>query len=1196
MKNIIYVLLFISVHVYSQKATDISEKYTPNSPLAYTFNNYSNFGNVDLATGKFGVNIPFTSISNEFINIPIGVQYQTSGVKVSDISSEIGMGWNFYGEGAITRELKGEPDEMYNTLVKVAGSINVEDPATGQTFTPFSNANDWYYGQLYSGRHYPSSYAQVLLKSNNGFTTRYLRGGLTSLFIDNVMYDFPNIKYFNGVGVPWELTKNEIEAVLLTSNKGVSDFKRDIFHVSAGDLKFSFAFRIKPEFINHSNSNYIGDNPIFQDMIEAVPIDDKSIKIEHFFSEIDYYKTWDNEVERTRNDKMNALTKFIITDKKGVRYTFDKYEFMENERIATLVNSKPNVIENKKFTQYSLEDIYIGTWKISKIEMPNGHKVEYLYDKNISRTEHEVPHQHTGEYKGNVKNLTPIGFNGGGLKHIYNGKEGWRLKRINHLSVKGWVKSIRFDYYLHRPDYFLGGNNLKKISLVRNIGITEAKIKDFEFIKFFAESDDGSTGKRMFLSEIRDSNKENPYLFKYNSPDDLPTTLAYWSADIFGYYRGGRYTGNINNCYFPEVYVKTNSTTEGNRISYFEPKQSFVKLSGTNRKPNPTFSKLGSLSKIIFPTKGALEIDYEPNKFYDSSLKSENQTGPGVRVKSLNYFSDNNQFSHGKRYEYTKFTDHTKSSGNLLYKPSYAYLVNVGVDNNVSNFFVKNHEQIVTYKELDRKGVSHNEILKKLTKISTHPLSKSKDVNGRELIYTNVKEIMVSSDLNDGLGYTEYTFHYNHGNKVIVNCASGPTTEGTYTQSATQHTGFAPSTFPWVWAGIPPGIGQGPNDGKMVMYGEVEKRGYDIFPFPEISYYGDVPYLNGNLIKKENFDSNRNRKSTEIFTYEKDFSTAEVDDLYNFNIGYYPTHVYDKRDPQKHFIPYTTEFSDGIYFFSKEKVFFNSPVNLVNINSISYNNNGNIINEITYNFNDDNLVSQETKNSNTNESIVSKYFYPKENDTNQSQGISNEMILKNRISEVLKTEYLIKRNQTTLPLSKSVKHFKKIVKDEIDYIVPDKISSSKGAGNLIEELVYHKYNNFGNPVEISRKDGILVVYIWGYNQTQLIAKIEGASLSAIPEAIITNLQNLSNNDNDRTLNYEGNEGKLRKALNALRSNTTLSQALVTSFTYDPLIGVTSMTDPRGYTMYYEYDEFNRLKFVKDAQGMLVSENKYNYKN
>ncbi|MEX0274997.1 MAG: RHS repeat domain-containing protein [Flavobacteriaceae bacterium] len=57
-----------------------------------------------------------------------------------------------------------------------------------------------------------------------------------------------------------------------------------------------------------------------------------------------------------------------------------------------------------------------------------------------------------------------------------------------------------------------------------------------------------------------------------------------------------------------------------------------------------------------------------------------------------------------------------------------------------------------------------------------------------------------------------------------------------------------------------------------------------------------------------------------------------------------------------------------------------------------------------------------------------------------------------------------------------------------------------------------------------------------------------------------------------------------------------ADALMTGYTYDPLIGVTSITDARGYTTYYEYDGFNRLKAIKDASGLLMEDYRYHYKN
>jgi len=41
--------------------------------------------------------------------------------------------------------------------------------------------------------------------------------------------------------------------------------------------------------------------------------------------------------------------------------------------------------------------------------------------------------------------------------------------------------------------------------------------------------------------------------------------------------------------------------------------------------------------------------------------------------------------------------------------------------------------------------------------------------------------------------------------------------------------------------------------------------------------------------------------------------------------------------------------------------------------------------------------------------------------------------------------------------------------------------------------------------------------------------------------------------------------------------------------------MTVMTDPRGRTTTYEYDDFGRLEIVKDHEGKLLEEYQYHYK-
>ncbi|HSC38858.1 MAG TPA: hypothetical protein VLD19_13345, partial [Chitinophagaceae bacterium] len=55
-------------------------------------------------------------------------------------------------------------------------------------------------------------------------------------------------------------------------------------------------------------------------------------------------------------------------------------------------------------------------------------------------------------------------------------------------------------------------------------------------------------------------------------------------------------------------------------------------------------------------------------------------------------------------------------------------------------------------------------------------------------------------------------------------------------------------------------------------------------------------------------------------------------------------------------------------------------------------------------------------------------------------------------------------------------------------------------------------------------------------------------------------------------------------------------AQMTSYTYIPLVGLSSTADANGEITYYEYDDFNRLKNVKDYQGNIIKNYRYNYTN
>lgn len=72
---------------------------------------------LNLNNGTANVGIPLLTLSDVGNSLPITLSYQTGGVKVSQPSSEIGLGWNLNAGGMISREVKGYPDDLINKVV-----------------------------------------------------------------------------------------------------------------------------------------------------------------------------------------------------------------------------------------------------------------------------------------------------------------------------------------------------------------------------------------------------------------------------------------------------------------------------------------------------------------------------------------------------------------------------------------------------------------------------------------------------------------------------------------------------------------------------------------------------------------------------------------------------------------------------------------------------------------------------------------------------------------------------------------------------------------------------------------------------------------------------------------------------------------------------------------------------------------------
>lgn len=249
-----------------------------------------------------------------------------------------------------------------------------------------------------------------------------------------------------------------------------------------------------------------------------------------------------------------------------------------------------------------------------------------------------------------------------------------------------------------------------------------------------------------------------------------------------------------------------------------------------------------------------------------------------------------------------------------------------------------------------------------------------------------------------------------------------------------------------------------------------------------------------------------------------------------------------------------------------------------------------------------NYVYQDTANL--------KHYFPVEIKTTDSKGKENktEIIYVADLPGTAIMDTLIFRNQIAEPvevkqyynanlLSRQKKNFT-VAGTSINgfnkqIIRPDSIEVAKAGDAYETRRIYHSYDSHGNLTEVSQPNGSYTYYIWGYNGKLLLAEIKNKPPGNIPPGIqnvISAAQTTSNTENS-----SGEEDTLRTQLETIRNQSYFGESQVTTFTYDPGIGVTSVADPRSYVMYYQYDEHNRLKSVTDADGNLIGANEYSFR-
>lgn len=868
---------------------------------------------------------------------------------------------------------------------------------------------------------------------------------------------------------------------------------------------------------------------------------------------------------------------FEIIDIKGIRYLYE----IRTENLNTTINQCNAIPELNGFSNSSSYTYYL-----SKIITPSNDIVEFIYDtvKYKLITDKDYTRYYQSFYGGTEKTtsfvsqittkvLVKIKVNQKDeVEFLYNKyrkdikgiQQEFAPKTLDKIKIKydNDISLFEFDY-----GYF---------------GINESEYNSDVFESITTNEDSNYRLKLKSFQKIG----ENPYVFSYFNESNIERHTQ--CLDHWGYYNESctKYTFN----------------------------SLFGDAFGALKNPHLPRTQSNILKDITLPTKGLLEFTYELNDCFDCEISYPQyywQNIVSVYSNNDDIFSNDDQiveeyFTMPENYITTPFIQFNINSNPPLTTDNNAIAKIYDEQNNLIYFetigtgyqnkpFVSNHhlQRGKTYKlvleckdnfENENKFISINVLMS-----SNNPNTIDK-VGGLRVQNIKMKD---GSDLKYYKSY-EYKIDNHSSGKLYEKPSYFDEYNRPFIYGTDDMLAWSLSNYMVQYSRLP--IDLFGYDGSHIYYEKVTEKRHDVqntnnslktekyFTFFDDLRWGDDTYYSkisynwkrGLLLQTNEFNNNSIVRKTK-YSYNFLDTPAGTRNISSKEFG---NHIDNPTFPNE---------------FHKRSL----AINLIRINTNFYN---------LYSYKSSKLISawyymdKKTIEENLNGNILrTEEIYKYENPINAQL---TSVISNNSSGETIKTNYsyahemnnqaLIAKNMIGIPLkTESFKNGEKLSTQETIYkdwgnnlLAPEIIKTAKGNQPLENRVKYNVMDNTnGNPLEIEQVNGIKIVYIWGYNKTQPIAKIENATYASIPASTINNLQNLSNTST---------ETNLIAALNALR--ISFPNAMITTYTYKPLIGISTITDPKGNKQTYHYDSFNRLQFVKDAQGNTLSENQYHYKN
>jgi len=914
-------------------------------------------------------------------------------------------------------------------------------------------------------------------------------------------------------------------------------------------------------------------------------------------------------------DDVQIIGATLLKDNQGI-----EYHFLEQHENFSITGNSPSS---------SISENSIPSYRINKIIFPSGKTIDFEYINSVHN--YITNHSETKSIIYNNANLMDTNIVDGRCSVEQNSTSRTAYSMTEKIISKITYNNAEVNFiYDTQERQDIGGKKLKNVTVKSRIDNITKSIRDYNLTTSYWQSSSipstdiyiNPTNEfyngliyRLRLDGIEETLSEKSYTFDYYDTHNLPYRLSK-DTDFWGLYNG------------------KNNPSYIHQFTYYDTDNYLRVNEGADKDPVLDYARTATLKTIHLPTGGTHEFEYELDDYkFDDTENQFFKREHTISVNQSTIFNqqiplniDGQDYKDGFGYALEFYwKNNVLAEGNLPISGDTYYGVQLSYGN------VIDVQTLYQNIKVDLPPLSQNNTYS--LNFRGNPSSVPENVEAKLTWYQNNTQnvrnkkagnLRVKSiTLKDSDGTTALKRNYTYNHPTDTTFSSGVFREfpkSYITEYPPDDSGYFCRYINYV---NNYDVNTSTFKGKSVVYEYVEEEYINTdntsenyytkkqFSLPIIqgslypnalpkTPFVDNSFTGGLLLNSQAFNSNDEKVSetTNLYEFDNHFNNKSYN---NYSFGGVGSNAVSGGIviSLKSAWPADLRYNWNVFFYTS------TWVKLLESTTKTYFDNAtsSIESKTTYQYDDSDQayyrhikpISQTTHDS-LGEEVKTVYEYPQEL---LNEPHTSDLVDANRIANPLITS----NYKNIIGVYQLIGKQKSIYEDWGNGILePEKIQTLKGelsATNIFEDrIVFEDYDDYGNPLEVSKADGTHIIYIWGYNNTQPIAKIENASyigMLAPLISVINDAKIASNNDNDNCRSINCKEQLLRDALDNLRNHPDLADAMVTTYTYDPLVGVTSTTDPRGYTVYYEYDDFNRLKQVKDKDGNILSKNDYNYK-